>query len=71
MPSTVYRKSKNRKTNIPAKATGVNFKRGDSLVLRACGGGGLGKPELRNREDIETDLALGFVTRKGIKRDYG
>jgi len=71
MPSAVYRKSNNKKFNIPAKATGVSFNAGDHLVLRACGGGGLGNPRLRKHEDIKKDLELGYVTKRGIKRDYG
>ena len=67
-PSAVYRLSGERRTDIPAKATGVNFGAGDRLVMRACGGG-LGDPA--EREDIERDLKLGFVTPNGVERDYG
>ena len=70
-PSTIYKISGKTKTGIPAKATGVSFGAGDRLVMRACGGGGLGDPTLRKREDIERDLLLGFVTPKGVERDYG
>ncbi len=70
-PSTIYSISGKTVTHLPAKVTGVNFKAGDRVVLRACGGGGLGDPATRKREDIERDLLLGFVTREGAERDYG
>ncbi len=69
-PSTIYSVSGTTTTTIPAKATGVQLCDGDRLVLRACGGGGLGNPALRSRENIERDLDLGFVTPRGVEQDY-
>jgi len=71
-PSIVYSVGANGKVQEhPAKAAALRLKKGDKLVLRPCGGGGLGDPAERRREDIERDLLLGFVTPEGAKRDYG
>jgi N-methylhydantoinase B len=44
---------------------------GDRLIVELPGGGGLGDPHRRAREEIEADMAAGLVTREGAKRDYG
>lgn len=57
--------------NHPGKVTGLKLKAGDRLVMRACGGGGLGDPGQRSRADIDRDLRLGYVTAGALARDYG
>lgn len=58
-------------TEFPPKITGVQFKKGDRLVMRPCGGGGLGDPSRRDRARIEQDIALGYLTPEAAARDYG
>ncbi len=41
------------------------------LCLRLPGGGGLGDPRERAPQAIARDVALGFVTPEGARRDYG
>jgi len=43
----------------------------DILKVADAGGGGYGEPRLRDRRRIAADLAEGFVTLEGARRDYG
>ena len=71
-PSIFYTVTKEGKVvNYPGKVTGLKFEAGDRIVMRACGGGGLGNPSERGQAAIERDLRLGFVTPEGLSRDYG
>jgi N-methylhydantoinase B/oxoprolinase/acetone carboxylase alpha subunit len=47
------------------------FAPGDEITLRMPGGGGFGPVEERPRALIERDLALGYITPEGARRDYG
>lgn len=44
---------------------------GDRLIVELPGGGGLGDPRRRSPEHVRADLAEGYVSREGAKRDYG
>lgn len=44
---------------------------GDILTLLEPGGGGFGDPAERRRDQVEADLAQGFITPEGALRDYG
>ena len=44
---------------------------GDELTLLQAGGGGFGPPQERPRDKLAADLANGFVTVEGVRRDYG
>jgi N-methylhydantoinase B/oxoprolinase/acetone carboxylase alpha subunit len=71
-PSIIYLiASDGTVTDFPPKITGVRFKKGDRLVMRPCGGGGLGDPARRERWRIEQDLRLGYLTLDAAARDYG
>jgi N-methylhydantoinase B len=71
-PSIIHRiASDGSVTEFPPKITGVHFKKGDRLVMRPCGGGGLGDPAKRDRARIEQDIALGYLTPEAAARDYG
>jgi N-methylhydantoinase B len=54
-------------TRFPA----IQFNPGDELRLLMPGGGGYGPPEERERELIEQDVALGYVSAEAAARDYG
>ncbi len=70
-PSEIYRIAPDGTvTHFPPKITGVRFKKGDRLVMRACGGGGYGDPEKRDRALIARDIELGYVTLDAAVRDY-
>lgn len=43
---------------------------GDKFYLQSPGGGGYGDPATRNRQDIERDIAEGYVTRDAADRQY-
>ena len=47
------------------------LKKGDVVSWRLCGAGGYGDPDERDPAKIEEDLADGFITEEGAKRDYG
>lgn len=70
-PSVVFSISDGHVTEYPPKITGVRFKPGDRLVIRACGGGGYGNPRKRDTARIERDIQLGFVTPEVAAREYG
>jgi N-methylhydantoinase B len=44
---------------------------GDRVRFQVSGGGGYGDPARRELSRIERDLAEGYVTREGARRDYG
>lgn len=53
-----------------AKAANQPLFAGETFVLRTSGGGGLGRPEERELERIEADLADGYVSVEAARRDY-
>ncbi len=69
--SVFYTVRDGKKITYPTKVGRVQLKKGDRVVMRPCGGGGFGDPAKRDRELIERDLRLGFVTPEGAARDYG
>ncbi len=56
---------------IPGFSEGVMLQRGDVIRFVTCGGGGYGDPFEREPERVLDDVADGFVTREGARRDYG
>ncbi len=44
---------------------------GDRLTMRLGGGGGFGDPAKRDRAAVLRDVAEGYVTAEGARRDYG
>ena len=44
---------------------------GDRVRFQVSGGGGYGDPKKRERQRIERDIAEGYVTPEGARRDYG
>ncbi len=48
-----------------------HVKRGDVISWRLSGAGGYGDPKQRDPARIEDDLADGFITAAGARRDYG
>lgn len=49
----------------------IQLQPGDVVELRITGGGGFGPVELRERELVFADVAMGYVTPEGALRDYG
>ena len=43
---------------------------GDRFLLQSAGGGGYGDPGARDPAMLARDLAEGYVTAEGAKRDY-
>jgi N-methylhydantoinase B len=52
------------------KETEIELQAGDGVTFFTAGGGGFGNPAERPAEDVERDLAEGFVTPEGAKA-YG
>ena len=49
----------------------IDFMPGDEIDLHLPGGGGFGPVEERPEEEVQQDLALGYITPAGAQRDYG
>lgn len=49
----------------------VGLKRGDVVSFRLAGAGGYGDPKTRDPARIAADIADGYVTPEGARRDYG
>ena len=47
------------------------LKAGERFLLQSAGGGGCGEPSTRDRVALAHDMAEGYVTAEGAKRDYG
>ncbi len=44
---------------------------GDVITMDAAGGGGYGDPQERDPDSVRRDVAQGYVTLEGARRDYG
>lgn len=53
------------------KGTEIQFQRGDRVTFLTAGGGGYGKPEDRDPDALDADLADGIVSTERAGRDYG
>ncbi|TGD97631.1 hydantoinase B/oxoprolinase family protein [Methylobacterium nonmethylotrophicum] len=53
-----------------SKVTDVRIKAGERVRLETPGGGGFGHPAERDREALNRDLRLGYVTPEAAARDY-
>jgi N-methylhydantoinase B len=55
----------------PLEAAGrFEMKAGEGFYLDKAGGGGFGDPKKRDPDSIKRDIAEGYVTEEGAKRDY-
>jgi N-methylhydantoinase B len=57
-------------TDLPA-AGRYDMTAGEGFFLDKAGGGGYGDPKKRDPEAIRRDIAEGYVTPEGAKKDYG
>lgn len=57
--------------SLRSKVSGIPLRKGDVVTIETSGGGGHGDPAHRPAEAVATDLAEGFVTPEGARRDYG
>ncbi len=53
-----------------SKVTDVRIKAGERVRLETPGGGGFGHPAERNRDALNRDLRLGYVSPEAAARDY-
>ncbi|KMO11392.1 hydantoinase B/oxoprolinase family protein [Methylobacterium platani] len=53
-----------------SKVTDVRIRAGERVRLETPGGGGFGHPAERDRDALERDLRLGYVTPESAARDY-
>lgn len=53
-----------------SKVTDVRIKAGERVRLETPGGGGFGHPAERNRQSLQRDLRLGYVSPEAAARDY-
>lgn len=55
---------------LVSKVTDVRIKAGERVRLETPGGGGFGHPAERNRDALQRDLRLGYVSPEAAARDY-
>ena len=56
----------------PLKSKGTQWIPADRrLVVELPGGGGYGDPRKRSRQEVETDLARGYIRKDAARSDYG
>jgi N-methylhydantoinase B/oxoprolinase/acetone carboxylase alpha subunit len=56
---------------LPSKVTNLMVRKGDIVRLETSGGGGFGDPRTREREAVERDVRLGYVSAEAAARVYG
>ena len=56
---------------VTSKIAGLRLSQGDTFTWSTGGGGGYGSPLERDPERVRRDVALGYVTHEGARRDYG
>jgi N-methylhydantoinase B/oxoprolinase/acetone carboxylase alpha subunit len=70
-PSALYLVRDGQTQALPSKVTNMMLKRGNIVRLETSGGGGFGEARLRERELVERDVRLGYVSAAAAKRSYG
>ena len=58
-------------TLSPSKFSGITLRKGDQVRIVFPGGGGYGRPTERNREAVQEDVRVGFVSREKAALEYG
>ena len=56
---------------LPAKGANLSVAANETFVLTTSGGGGLGPPAERAREDVARDVAEGYVSEEEARSRYG
>ena len=67
---SVILRADGRRETIPSKAVAVLAK-GDRVVVKTAGGGGVGDPRLRNRDEVIADMLNGKVSKEAAQKIYG
>ena len=68
---TTVRRADGAAESLRSKVSGIALRKGDLVTIETSGGGGHGDPADRPAEALAADLAEGFVTPEGARRDYG
>ncbi|MBC9209279.1 hydantoinase B/oxoprolinase family protein [Roseomonas aerophila] len=68
---TTVRRADGAAESLRSKVSGIALRKGDVVTIETSGGGGHGDPADRPAEALAADLAEGFVTPEGARRDYG
>ena len=58
----------NEKISEKPKATRVNVKKGNRVLIQCGGGGGYGSPKDRNPEKVLDDYKQGYISKEYIKK---
>jgi N-methylhydantoinase B/oxoprolinase/acetone carboxylase alpha subunit len=69
--SALYLIRDGRRDALSSKVTNLMLRKGDIIRLETSGGGGFGEPTMRNREQVEHDMRLGYVSPEGAAFSYG
>ena len=60
------------KEEVETKASGrFEMRAGERFLLQSAGGGGYGDPRKRDSAALSRDIAEGYVSAEGAKKDYG
>ncbi|MBI2231791.1 MAG: hydantoinase B/oxoprolinase family protein [Deltaproteobacteria bacterium] len=66
---TVIRRN-GKEEELPGKFSRVPVRSGETVTILTAGGGGYGDPAEREPASVQRDVALGYVSKEGAKRDY-
>jgi N-methylhydantoinase B/oxoprolinase/acetone carboxylase alpha subunit len=58
-------------SHLPGKVIALQLRTGDRITIETQGGGGLGDPRLRKREDLERDVLEEKVSHDAVALQYG
>jgi N-methylhydantoinase B len=59
-----------KEEELPGKFSRVPVRTGETVTILTAGGGGYGDPAKREPAAVNRDVALGYVSKEGAKRDY-
>lgn len=62
---------KTSRLKLLTKGDNIPLTAGDAICVRSPGGGGYGRAELRDPEQIKFDIAQGYISAKAGKQHYG
>jgi N-methylhydantoinase B len=59
-----------KEEELPGKFSRLPVRPGETVTILTAGGGGYGDPSGREPASVQRDVALGYVSKEGAKRDY-
>lgn len=69
--ATLLHKHNGSDISLPSKVQYTKVGKGDTFVCLGAGGGGYGRPEDRDPQDVLDDVLDGYISREAAEADYG